>query len=86
MKGDMKYYKMFGGEKVIFDKEEVDQMKKFDQPGMRYIYEWNIRVIKYYMSWLTGSEPLDFIQTHYHYLYLLHQYCIISIRAGLDWV
>lgn len=39
MKGDMKYYKMFGGEKVIFDKEEVDQMKKFDQPGMRYVYE-----------------------------------------------
>ena len=33
MKGDMKYYQMFGGEKVIFDKEEVDQMKKFDQPG-----------------------------------------------------
>ena len=29
----MKYYQMFGGEKVVFDKEEVDQMKKFDQPG-----------------------------------------------------
>jgi len=25
---------MFGGEKVVFDKEEVDQMKKFDQPGI----------------------------------------------------
>ena len=36
MKGDMKYYRMFGREKVIFDKEVVDQMKKFDQPGMRY--------------------------------------------------
>lgn len=34
MKGDIKYYQLFGGEKVIFDKEEVDQMKKFDQPGM----------------------------------------------------
>ena len=33
MTGDMKYYQMFGGEKVVFDKEEVDQMKKFDQPG-----------------------------------------------------
>ena len=29
----MKYYQMFGGKKVIFDKEEVDQMKKFDKPG-----------------------------------------------------
>ena len=38
----MKYYQMFGGEKVIFDKEEVDQMKKFDEPGMRYIKHFRV--------------------------------------------
>ena len=31
MKGDIKYYQTFGGKKVIFNKEEVDQMKKFAQ-------------------------------------------------------
>ncbi len=30
---DIKYYQMFGGEKVVFEKEEVDEMKKFGKPG-----------------------------------------------------
>ena len=30
---DIKYYQEFGGEKVVFEKEEVDEMKKFGKPG-----------------------------------------------------
>lgn len=33
MPTDLKYYQMFGGEKVIFEKEEVTEMKKFGTPG-----------------------------------------------------
>ena len=34
MPTDIKYYQLFGGEKVIFEKEEVIEMKKFGEPGM----------------------------------------------------
>ena len=34
MPTDIKYYQEFGGEKVIFEKEEVTEMKKFGEPGM----------------------------------------------------
>ena len=34
---DIKYYKEFGGEKVVFEKEEVDEMKKFGKPGIRWL-------------------------------------------------
>ena len=33
MPTDMKYYQEFGGEKVVFEKEEVAEMKKFADPG-----------------------------------------------------
>ena len=33
MPTDIKYYQLFGGEKVIFEKEEVTDMKKFGKPG-----------------------------------------------------
>ena len=95
MKGDMKYYKMFGGEKVIFDKEEVDQMKKFDQPGMRYVYEWNIKsdqisvyycmyICMYVIVYITRHgwcivNSLTLLNPLFHYL---HQY-YISYPLGL---
>lgn len=28
------YYQILGGQKVIFEKEEVDEIKKFDKPGL----------------------------------------------------
>lgn len=34
MPTDIKYYQPFGGEKVIFEKEEVTEMKKFGEPGI----------------------------------------------------
>ena len=34
MPTDIKYYQLFGGEKVIFEKEEVTDMKKFGKPGI----------------------------------------------------
>ena len=34
MPTDIKYYQEFGGEKVIFEKEEVTEMKKFGEPGI----------------------------------------------------
>ncbi|XP_031572511.1 X-ray repair cross-complementing protein 6-like isoform X2 [Actinia tenebrosa] len=34
MPTDIKYYQMFGGEKVIFEKEEVAAMKNFGNPGL----------------------------------------------------
>ena len=33
MPTDIKFYQEFGGEKVIFEKEEVAEMKKFAEPG-----------------------------------------------------
>ena len=33
MPTDIKYHQMFGGEKVVFEKEEVTEMKKFGIPG-----------------------------------------------------
>ena len=33
MPTDIKYYQLFGGEKVIFEKEEVTDMKKFGKAG-----------------------------------------------------
>ncbi len=33
MPTDIKYYQEFGGEKIIFEKEEVSEMKKFAEPG-----------------------------------------------------
>ena len=32
---DIKYYQEFGGEKVVFEKEEIAEMKKFADPGER---------------------------------------------------
>ena len=34
MPTDIKYYQQFGGEKVIFEKEEKTEMKKFGEPGV----------------------------------------------------
>lgn len=34
MPTDIKYYQMFGGQKVIFEKEEVDEIKSFGSTGM----------------------------------------------------
>ena len=34
MPTDIKYYQEFGGEKVVFEKEEIAEMKKFSDPGM----------------------------------------------------
>ena len=34
MPTDIKYYQEFGGEKVVFEKEEIAEMKKFSEPGM----------------------------------------------------
>lgn len=31
---DIKYYQMVGGEKVIFEEEEVKEMKNFGKPGI----------------------------------------------------
>ena len=33
MPTDIKYYQEFGGEKVVFEKEEIAEMKKFTDPG-----------------------------------------------------
>ena len=30
---DIKYYQEFGGEKIAFEKEEVDEIKRFGKPG-----------------------------------------------------
>ena len=38
MPTDIKYYQEFGGEKVIFEKEEVTEMKKFAEPGAVYMH------------------------------------------------
>ena len=35
MPTDIKYYQEFGGEKVVFEKEEIAEMKKFADPGVR---------------------------------------------------
>ena len=34
MPTDIKYYQEFGGQKISFEKEEVNEMKKFGEPGM----------------------------------------------------
>jgi ATP-dependent DNA helicase 2 subunit 1 len=34
MPTDIKFYQPFGGEKVVFEKEEVTEMKKFGEPGL----------------------------------------------------
>ena len=34
MPTDIKFYQEFGGEKVVFEKEEVTEMKKFAEPGV----------------------------------------------------
>lgn len=47
MPTDIKYYQLFGGEKVTFEKEEVTEMKKFGKPGTY--------LLLYY--WESGSEP-----------------------------
>lgn len=44
MPTDIKYYQLFGGEKVIFEKEEVTEMKKFGKPGT-YISAINYHVV-----------------------------------------
>lgn len=46
----VKAYMPYGGEKVIFDKEEVTQIKKFDSPGLV----------------LMGFKPRDRLKPHYH--------------------
>ena len=44
MPTDIKCYQEFGGEKIIFEKEEVTEMKKFGEPGMRLSGNVNIYV------------------------------------------
>lgn len=47
---DIKYYQMFGGEKVIFEKEEVAEMKNFGDPGLL----------------LMGFKPRSSVKNYFH--------------------
>lgn len=50
MPTDIKLYQMFGGEKVIFEKEEVDAMKTLGDPGLL----------------LMGFKPKSSLKSYYH--------------------
>ncbi|XP_044174931.1 X-ray repair cross-complementing protein 6-like [Acropora millepora] len=50
MPTDIKLYQMFGGEKVIFEKEEVASMKTFGDPGLL----------------LMGFKPRSSVKTYHH--------------------
>lgn len=50
MPTDIKLYQMFGGEKVIFEKEEVTSMKTFGDPGLL----------------LMGFKPRSSVKTYHH--------------------
>lgn len=50
MPTDIKLYQMFGGEKVIFEKEEVVSMKTFGDPGLL----------------LMGFKPRSSVKTYHH--------------------
>lgn len=50
MPTDIKLYQMFGGEKVIFEKEEVTSMKTFGDPGLL----------------LMGFKPRTSVKTYHH--------------------
>lgn len=47
---DIKLYQDFGGAKVIFEKEEVAQMKSLVEPGLHLI----------------GFKPMKYLKTYYH--------------------
>lgn len=47
---DLKYYQVFGGAKIVFEKEEVDAIKSFGEPGLA----------------LVGFKPLSFLKKYHH--------------------
>ena len=47
MPTDIKYYQMFGGQKVIFEKEEVNEIKDFGSTGMHETHTSYIHVCTY---------------------------------------
>ena len=40
---DLKKAQIYGGKQILFEKEEVDQMKSFDKPGL-FIHKENLYV------------------------------------------
>ncbi|RDD40807.1 X-ray repair cross-complementing protein 5 [Trichoplax sp. H2] len=50
MTADIKYYQTFGGERVIFEKEEVGEIKNFGKNGLT----------------LMGFKPKNCVKRHYH--------------------
>ncbi|XP_046862083.1 X-ray repair cross-complementing protein 6-like [Xenia sp. Carnegie-2017] len=45
---DLKYYQMFGGKKIVFEKEEVDAMKSFENRGLTLLGFKKRSLLKHY--------------------------------------
>ena len=62
MPTDIKFYQPFGGEKVVFEKEEVTEMKKFGEPGI-----WHFEVLPsaHYAYMYACAAPLIGLDCEY---------------------
>ena len=67
MPADIKYYQLFGGEKVIFEKEEVTDMKKFGTPGI-YIFTYSNSKLLLFWCYIRGFLPHPYIGLPIHKL------------------
>ncbi|CAO3596197.1 unnamed protein product [Absidia cylindrospora] len=55
---DVKYFFLYGGEKVVFTKEEIETMRRFDSPGLT----------------LLGFKPRDALLPQYNYRHAMFIY------------
>ena len=75
MPTDIKFYQPFGGEKVVFEKEEVTEMKKFGEPGI-----WHFEVLPsaHHAYMYACAAPLIGLDCEYVYMYNSQKYNLAS--------